>query len=233
MDGIGRHPIAALLLLYAAGGYFGVAAAVDPASARGLATAWDARIPFVPASIYLYALVYPMILLPLFVVAGESLFRRVAWAYFGIVTACLACFALYPVSAEPLRPPLDGLDASRFHVWGLRLAYRLDPPVNLFPSLHLAGATIAALSAWKARRAYGVLAGAVVLPVAVAVCTVKQHYWLDAAAGVALAGAVYAALLHRYEPPAGEPRARGWRSLLAFAAFVATLYAALYATFRL
>jgi membrane-associated phospholipid phosphatase len=156
----------------------------------------------------------------------------VAWAYFAVVTLCLLCFVLYPVSAAGLRPSLAGLDPSRFAVWGLRLNYALDPPVNLFPSLHLAGATIAALGAWKARPAYGALAGVAVAPIAVAVCTVKQHYWIDAVGGVALAVAVYARWLRDYEPPPDERPARGWGAWIVFAAFLATPYAGLWLAWR-
>jgi membrane-associated phospholipid phosphatase len=227
-----RLAIAIAMLLYAFGGYFWIGATVEPASAATLATALDARIPFVPESIYVYASVYLLIALPIFVIDSRALFRRTALAYAVIVTVCLLCFRLSPVSGAALRPDLADVQASPFVLWGLRLNYGLDPPVNLFPSLHVAGATIAAWAAGRARPAYGALAGVLVAAVAIAVCTVKQHYWVDAAAGIALATAVWAALLRPYDLPPGERAARGPGSLAAFGALLAAVYGLLYLAFR-
>ena len=224
--------MAVAVLAYAFGPYFWIGASVDPGRAASLATPLDERIPFVAGSIWIYAAVYVLIGLPAFVVESPALFRRVVLAYLVVITVCLVCFLVFPISGAPLRPALEGVDASAFVLWGLRLNYGLDPPVNLFPSMHLAGATIAAFSAWQARRAYGALAFALVVPVAISVCTVKQHYWLDAAAGVLLAAGVWAWLLRGFLPPPGERPARGPGSLVAFVGFLASVYAALYAAFR-
>jgi len=226
-----RLGIAVALLTYAFGGYFWIGWTTDPAAAASLATALDARIPFVPESIYVYAAVYWMITLPIFVIDSPALFRRTALAYGAIVTVCLLCFLLVPVSGDGLRPDLARVEADPFVVWGLALNYALDPPVNLFPSLHLAGATIAALAAGRARTAYGVVAGAAVVPVAVSVCTVKQHFWLDAAAGVALAVAAWALVLRPFELPPGERAARPPVAWLPFLALLGGTYLALYGLF--
>jgi hypothetical protein len=227
-----RLAIAVVLLTYAFGGYFWIGHATDPASAASLATPLDALIPFVPDSIWVYAAVYGMITLPMFVVDSPALFRRAALAYAVIVTICLACFRFFPVSGAGLRPSLDGVRASAFVLWGLHLNYALDPPVNLFPSLHVAGATIAALVAGRARRAWGIAAGVGVAIVSVAVCTVKQHFWVDAVGGIVLAGAVHLALVRPFVLPPGERAGRGPASLAAFVAFLAAVYLALYAAFR-
>jgi len=226
-----RIAIAVGLLAYGFGGYFWIARSVDPTTTVSLATPWDARIPFVPASIFAYASVYVLIALPIFVVESRALFRRAAWAYATMVTVCLLCFRFFPVSGAELRPALDGLKTSPFVLWGLRLNYALDPPLNLFPSLHLAGASLAALTAWKARRGYGLVAFAAVGIVAVSVCTVKQHFWVDAVAGIGLALAVYCVLLGPFRLPPGERAARGGRAWLAFAALLLGSYGLLYAIF--
>jgi len=226
-----RLAIALGLLLYGFGSYFWIARSVDPTTAASLATPWDARIPFVPASIYVYASVYVLIALPIFLVESPALFRRAAWAYGSMLTVCLLCFRFFPVSGAELRPSLDGLNASPFVLWGLRLNYALDPPLNLFPSLHLAGASLAALTTWKARRTYGLVAFAAVAIVSVSVCTVKQHFWVDAVAGIGLALAVYAVLLRPFVLPPGERAARGLGAWLAFAVLLLGSYGLLYALF--
>jgi len=227
-----RLGIGLALLLLAFGGYFWIGGSVDLADAATLATPLDARIPFIPASIYVYAAVYVLITLPIFVVESPALFRRIALAYLMVVVVCLACFRAFPVSGAALRPDLASVEASPFVLWGLHLNYGLDRPVNLFPSLHLAGATIAALGVWKARRRYGAVAGALVLPVAISICTVKQHYWVDGVAGIALAVAAYAGAFAHWVLPPGERAARGLGSWVAFLAVLASVYGALYAAFR-
>lgn len=227
-----RLALAAVLLTFAFGGYFWIGLSVDPAEAASLATPLDAHIPFVPAMLPVYAVVYLMILLPIFLVESPALFRRIVVAYLVMVAICLLCFALFPVSGAALRPDLATVETHPFLLWGLRLNYALDPPVNLFPSLHLAGATLASLAVGKARASYGRIAGILVVPIALSVCAVKQHYWIDAAAGIALGFGVYAVLLARWSPPAGETLARPPRAWLGFAGLLATVYLALYLAYR-
>jgi hypothetical protein len=177
-----------------AGGYFGIAHAVDPARARSLATPLDARLPFVPEAIFVYAAVYPLVLLPA-LLARDAEFRRYARAYLAVIAAAHLCFVLVPVGAQGLRPPPpQGADLA---AWGVRLCYALDPPLNLFPSLHLALATLAAASAARLGRAAGALALAALLAVGAAACLVKQHFAADVAAGIALGLAARARWLRR------------------------------------
>lgn len=227
-----RLAVTLAFFAFAFGGYFAIAAATDPTAAASLATPLDRHVPFLPASIVAYAAVYVMITLPVFLVESRSLFRRVVATYLLMVVVCWLCFLLFPVSGASLRPDLDGVATHPFLLWGLRLSYGLDPPVNLFPSLHLAGATLAALSVGKARLRDGLVAGVLVLPVAVSVCTVKQHYWVDAVAGVALAFACFALVLWRFETPPGEQLSRGRAGWVGFGTLVAAFYGSLFVAWR-
>lgn len=228
-----RIAIATALIAFVFGGYFWIGLTTDPAGAASLATPLDARIPFLPASIVVYVAVYLMILLPVFLIESPALFGRVVQAYAFVAGWCLLCFWLFPVSGAELRPDLDTVATHPFLLWGLRLSYGLDPPVNLFPSLHLGGATIAALSVGVARRRDGVVACAAIVPVAISVCTVKQHFWVDAAAGIALGIASWALFLARWTPPDRVPLARGPRAWWGFGALVAGVYAAFYVAYRI
>ena len=86
-----RLALAAVLLTFAFGGYFWIGLSVDPAEAASLATPLDAHIPFVPAMLPVYAVVYLMILLPIFLVESPALFRRIVVAYLVMVAICLLC----------------------------------------------------------------------------------------------------------------------------------------------
>src|SRR5262249_49502608 len=152
---------------------------------------------------WIYLWLFPAALLPLFVVRCPCLFRRTIAAYAIVLVASFAVFAAYPVTSEGLRADAGALDRSRLSPWAVLTLYRLDPPVNLFPSLHLSIAVLAALSAWTASRVYGAIAGAGVVLVAISILTVKQHVLADAAGAAVLSGIVYAAVLRGYAPTPG------------------------------
>jgi membrane-associated phospholipid phosphatase len=214
-------------------GYFGVSATVSPARARTLGTAIDASIPFVAGTVWLYLLVFPASLLPLFVVRSQTLFRRAMAAYAVAIAASLVLFAAIPVTSVGLRVDPASLDRRQFSSWAVAQLYAIDPPFNLFPSLHLSIATLSALAAWKARRLWGAVALGGVSLIAISIATVKQHFVVDALGGALLAGIVYAAILAPYAPGEdGDPAFR-WPGPAAFLVLVAAAGSVLYVWFRL
>jgi hypothetical protein len=223
-----RLTISVALFVYAGIGYFACGLSVDPQRAHSLRTTLDDAIPFIPWTILGYAWVYTAMAWPLFVVKDMPLFRRVATAYFVTLTASFACFVLFPVTSSGFRPALASFNPDNFFEWGARVNFSLDPPYNLFPSLHLSIAALAALSAFKARRFYGFLAFILVAIIAVSICTVKQHFWADGAAGMALALGVYGWLIHPYDARAVPLAARAytWRGPLLYLALHSTFYLA-------
>lgn len=224
-----------LLFVLANVGYFGVGLLTDPGRARTLGTALDAQIPFVPWTVYIYAWVYTVMLYPGFVVRCPHLFRRVALAYAVVLLTCFTAWAAFPVTAAPLRGDLATVDpTASFHGWGMWVNYTLDPPVNLFPSLHVAAATLAGLCAWRAHRAAGLAAIPVAAAIGVAVCTVKQHYVVDALAGAALAAAAWWALVRPARTGDRPERelAHGWTGPLLYLAFHTSVYAGLFIAYR-
>jgi membrane-associated phospholipid phosphatase len=214
-------------------GYFGVGRAIDPSRARNLGTPLDDRIPFIATSVWVYLWVFPACLLPLFVVRCSKLFRRTILAYALAIAVSLVLFIAFPVTSIGLREDRDALDVTRISPWAVSLLYRADPPLNLFPSLHLSIATLAALSAGKARRVYGAAAFVGVGLIGVSICTVKQHFVLDGLGGAALAALVYAIVLRPYAPQPAIHPAYGWRGPAAYAGLLIALYASIYAGFHL
>jgi hypothetical protein len=122
-------------------------------------------------------------------------------------------------------------DPGRFAHWGIVLIYTLDPPCNLFPSVHLAIATLAALVSWKARTAYGAVAFVFVGLIAVAICTTKQHYVVDGVVGVALALFAYALVVHPYRSASGVAVAYGWRGPATYLVLHSLVYLGLFGAF--
>jgi membrane-associated phospholipid phosphatase len=229
---LGRLLLVLGVLVFFLGGYFGVASAVDPLEARSLRTALDDRIPFIADSVFVYALVYIGMLFPVFVVRCPRLLRRVAVAYVVTIAVGLICFALLPVTSVGLRPEIQDSRPDRFALWGIKTLYALDPPVDLFPSLHLAIAVPAALSARKARAIYAGVPFLVVAAVAVSTCTVKQHFWVDAVGGILLALVTYTLVVrpHFGSPP--QESAYTWRGASLYLGLALLVYLGLHAAYR-
>jgi hypothetical protein len=223
-----------LLLIVWGPGYYAIALTTDPRAARSLGTALDAAIPFVPVTVYLYSWVYTAMLYPLFTVRCIRLFRRVAMAYCLVIAISLVAFRLFPVTSIGFRPDPRLLQDDNFHEWGVRLNFFLDPPFNLFPSLHLSIATLVALTAWKVRPAYGAMATLMASGIALAVLTLKQHYLVDGVAGITLGAASYGVLVHplRVSNSRADRLAYGWGGPTGYLGFHILVILGLYVLYR-
>lgn len=192
-DGRERLLLAAGLAAFFLAGYFGIGFATNPAHSRDLTSALDERIPFVAHAAWLYLCMFPAALSPLFLVHDRAIFRRTALAYAMAMAVSFVCFVAFPVTSRSLRMPLHELDLSHVSDSVVALLYALDPPNNLFPSLHLSIVVLAAMSLWRAGKLPAPPAVAAVLLIGASVCLIKQHYVIDAAGGLAL-GALLGAL---------------------------------------
>jgi hypothetical protein len=227
-----RALLSSALIGYFIVGYFGIGwIAADPARARSLATPLDDAIPFVLGTVVVYWSILPMALLPIFTVRDPLLFWRVALAYAAAISVSLAVFIAFPVTCSGFRVPVESVAASGFSGWLLRLLYTLDPPLNLFPSLHLALATLSALAVRRVDRTVGTVALVWTGCIAVSVCTVKQHFVADALAGIALGALAYAAIVARRSVARGKDASFAGAGLARYAVLVALFYAGLYAAY--
>jgi membrane-associated phospholipid phosphatase len=212
-------------------GYFGVGLSTDPARARELATFLDDEIPFIACSIWMYLWIFPAALIPLFVVRCPHLLRRTALAYAVATAVSLVCFTAFPVTSERLRVHSATLDIARPSDLAVSVLYSLDPPYNLFPSLHLSIAALSAFSAWKAARSYGAAAFVGVGFVGVSACTVKQHFLLDTLGGLVLAALTGALILRPYRSGQRLKLRHTWRGPVAYFVLLTLCYAGFYAAF--
>lgn len=227
-----RVALTAGLVIFFIAGYFGVGLSRNPANASELGTFLDERIPFVARSVWVYLLIFPAALIPLFVVRCPRLFRRAALAYATAITVSLICFTVFPVTSARLRVAPAILELTHPSDWAVSVLYSIDPPYNLFPSLHLSIAALAAFSAWKAARLYGTVAFICLVFVGVSVCTVKQHVVLDALGGLALGALAGAAILRPYRPQGDIAPAYSWRGPLLYLAFLVLVYTGFYLTYK-
>jgi membrane-associated phospholipid phosphatase len=145
-----------------------------------VAFGWEKTIPFIPAFIFGYILVYLSILLAYIVFCRMEDWRRVVVAFLLSTTLAYIVFLIFPVRMT-MRPDLAGLTGISTMV--TRLYYIIDMPYNCFPSLHVTYPTLATLVAWRNHRIMRWVFLAMALVVAISVVIVKQHYVADVVGG--------------------------------------------------
>lgn len=147
---------------------------------------WEGQLPLLPWMVfpYLLALVLPDPALFGWPLWDREGMRRQALSYMSMHFMCFAIFLLYPVRAS-LRP--EHLAVTSLSTRVLAYYYEVDPPVNLFPSLHCGNAVMAALMARRLSPRLVWVVGPLAGLVLISVPLVKQHYVADVVAGTALA----------------------------------------------
>lgn len=144
----------------------------------------DARIPFVPAWVTVYLLSFPFWIGTGLAVLTESKSHacRLGPAYVLAMAVSTVIFLVYPGTLE--RPEVTG---SGVFQWLMRLVYRLDPPNNLCPSLHV----LVTYFCWRGTLGcrkipgwYKVFSLAFTVLVCCSVVLVKQHALVDIPAGI-------------------------------------------------
>jgi len=153
-------------------------------TAHLLGGALDARIPCVPAWVTLYCLIYLYWVAGALWILSEPKPRayRIAAAYVLAMVLSAALFLLYPCTM--IRPELTGDD---FFTRWLLAVYRLDAPVNLFPSIHVLVTYFCcrgALGSPRIPRWFQILSLVLLPLVCCSVLLVKQHVLVDIPAGI-------------------------------------------------
>lgn len=179
--------------------YFPASAATAHRS-YDLTTALDRAIPFLPWTWWIYFPHYVFGLVVMSVAMKDV--RLVFRVVFAVLMGQLVSSALYFVLPSTFPRPLGVGDADPITAAALRWFWGTDPANNTFPSTHVANACMAAFGAWASRqpvlRWYSAL---VALGVFVTVHTTKQHYWIDAVAGVGVAWVMFTLAMRLWPLP--------------------------------
>ncbi|MBN1282578.1 MAG: phosphatase PAP2 family protein [Proteobacteria bacterium] len=149
---------------------------------------FESQIPFVPAFIFGYLLVFLSVSLAYIVIDDMDEWMKSARAYFISTTIAYILFFLFPVRMD-LRPVIE--TATGLTEWGAQLYFSIDAPYNCFPSLHVTYPVLAVIAVWGRYRRLRWLFAAMALAVSISVVMVKQHYIADVIAGMANAGLSY------------------------------------------
>lgn len=152
-----------------------------------MTTALDNAIPVVPAWSIVYVGCF------LFWAVGYVLMGRgESGRWHGIITADIAAKVLcglifLALPTTNVRPALTG---GGFSAWLLGLIYRMDPALDLFPSIHCLESWMCfrgVLGDARIPRWYQWFSGAFALAVCLSTLFTKQHVVADVVAGVAIA----------------------------------------------
>ena len=135
-----------------------------------------------------------------------------------------------PVTAIHLRAHATQLSAPGPSDWAVSTIYSIDPPFNLFPSLHISLTALAAYAVWKADRFYGAILFIGLVLVAIAVCATKQHFVVDVLGGLVIAAVVGGIILGPYQRGDGKGT-YSWRGSAAYIASLALMYLGFYGAY--
>jgi membrane-associated phospholipid phosphatase len=167
-------------LVYFAVGYF-----ERPRSATLLMLPFDRQIPFVVWTVWLYLPFYAGIFaLAITGLRRRALFDRALKGF--LITMAIGAVGHVAIAAEyprPLVSPLGGGLSQAFLAW----VQAVDPPGNVFPSLHVAHTTGLAIILHRDRRWLGTVAFVMAMLLALSTLTTKQHFVLDVVSGWAIA----------------------------------------------
>ncbi|MBS6195997.1 MAG: phosphatase PAP2 family protein [Clostridiales bacterium] len=150
-------------------------------------TVLDRNIPTVPEFVSVYYLFFLFCAVTYLVIAGANReeFYRLVFADVFAKLICGICFLVIPTTN--VRPVDFG---NGFWSEVLRFLYRMDDPVNLFPSIHCLSSWLC----WVAVRAekklpvwYRMAVGIGAVLICLSTLFTKQHVLADVAAGIGLA----------------------------------------------
>jgi membrane-associated phospholipid phosphatase len=167
-------------------GYLAVNRLVGDGPFHHLSLPLDVAIPFVPAFVLAYMLVYVTPATTGFFLEDRAELYRTFLAFGLNSFICFTIFLVYPVEYPRVLPIPDTIFG---HL--LAFVHVLDRPVNCFPSHHISTSFTTFFAIARQNRAWGAVFGVAAVLVALSTVFVKQHYVVDVPAGIAVACLTY------------------------------------------
>ncbi len=139
----------------------------------------DNFIPFIPGFALFYILLFPLIFIPFLIIKKEQDFINLIKANIFIIVITNILFLLLP--GEIIRPQINVYGIFFFI---LDLIYKIDNPVNLFPSLHSSLSLLSFLIISRFKKNLRIIIFIVFISTTLSTLFIKQHYLLDILAGL-------------------------------------------------
>lgn len=154
----------------------------------------DATTPVVPVFVIPYLSFIPIVfvVMPLLLRNDRVVFRNYTFSLFVSQMLMNLCYWLLPATVT--RPEISGTDP--FTVLLRDLVWKLDEPVNTFPSNHVTFSVIAilALGALKLRRTWVLVLQIWLALICASTLFVHQHVYADLLSGIVLGLATFGSL---------------------------------------
>lgn len=150
-------------------------------------TALDDKLPLIPGFVFLYVLAFAQWFFGYIIIARDSPERCYRILSGELIAKALSLCVFLFYSTRMDRPEIE---VHSFSTWALAFIYRVDTPINLFPSLHCLESWLCfrgAIGLKRMPRWYPWMQLVLTLLVFAAVLLVKQHVWPDILGGIAFA----------------------------------------------
>ncbi|MBI2564728.1 phosphatase PAP2 family protein [Candidatus Woesearchaeota archaeon] len=145
------------------------------------------KAPFLEIFVIPYNLYFLFLFLPLFFTWNNiKLYRRCALAISLILLLSNIIYILMPIKI--IRPDVQ---PTNFLTSIVHFIYRLDPPFNTLPSLHVSITVLNLLILSFFKKKLGMIFFIPALLIILSTIFIKQHYFADVMAGIFLGAAVY------------------------------------------
>jgi membrane-associated phospholipid phosphatase len=157
-------------------------------------TAWDAAVPFVPQTVWLYFTDYFLVPTAFLRVRTIGDVRRLVLAF--VVMHVLGCAVHigWPTTFPRELYPADGPGLATL---ALSILRAIDQPTSCLPSMHVAGSFLAAFALWRHPSWQWWTWMFWAWAIALSTLTTKQHYAVDLVSGVALAATMWLVFIVR------------------------------------
>lgn len=147
-----------------------------------LAMGIDHMAPFFPPAIWIYILYYPLTIFSGFCCKTRGQIHQLALTF--IVVNLVGWGFWY---AWPVRMVFPTITCSAISCQFLQHIYTIDQGVNVFPSMHVTHSLLVTIALVKFKHPLRFISGMIAVGIIFATVLIRQHYAVDAMAGIALA----------------------------------------------
>jgi len=155
---------------------------------------FERHIPFIPATIFIYWLIFPYLATPVFTVKKYEDFFKVICGYLVTTFVSASVFFLFPTTMARPELAADSWLKPLFEA-----IYFLDGPYNLFPSLHVSSVSYVGFVNWRFCERFRIPSVLSAILICLSTLTVKQHAVLDVIGGLAVGWSAFYVFFGRRE----------------------------------
>jgi PAP2 superfamily. len=192
------YGLLALIICFSVNGivYWGTQLVMGHKKHFDFTTAIDNRIPFVKEWVVIYLICYIFWMFNYILVTREGNEKLYRFVFADILSRLICGIIFMILPTTNIRPNVPGNDLC---AWLMRYVYHMDPPTNLFPSIHCVVSWFCFIGIRKSEKVprwYKVFSCIFAILVFASTQFTKQHYLIDVAGGILIAEICYYIACH-------------------------------------